>query len=124
MVAIEPNDAMRKNGIIRTKRFNNVVWKEGTGEDTGEKNSIFDLVTFGSSFNVCDRTSALHETKRILKDKGWFACMWNHRDLTDNSQNHIEKIIASEIDNYEYGTRRKDQTKVINGSGFFKESIR
>ena len=34
--------------------------------------SKFDLVTFGSSFNVCNRQKALEEAKRILKDGGLF----------------------------------------------------
>ena len=78
--AVEPNDAMRKNGINRTKKFSNVQWYEGVGEHTGMDADTFDLVTFGSSFNVCNRQEALIEVKRILKHNGWFACMWNHRD--------------------------------------------
>lgn len=79
--AVEPNDAMRANGIRRTSRYENVSWFEGVGEHTGMAGNQFDLVTFGSSFNVCNRQEALEEAKRILKDGGWFACMWNHREL-------------------------------------------
>ena len=43
----------------------------------------YHMTTFGSSFNVCDRQKALLESKRILVKEGWFACMWNHRDLED-----------------------------------------
>lgn len=83
----------------------------------------FDLVTFGSSFNVCNRQEALEEAKRILKTQGWFACMWNHRDLTDPLQKEIEDILKAEIDNYSYGTRREDQTEVINQSGLFGDVV-
>ncbi len=121
VVAVEPNDAMRANGIIRTKKYNHSNWSEGTGENTGQENSAFDMVTFGSSFNVCDRQLALKETKRILKSGGWFACMWNHRDVNDKIQSAIESIIKNEIDGYGYGTRREDQTEEINKSGLFKE---
>lgn len=121
--AVEPNDAMRKNGIIRTKDLKNVQWFEGVGENTKQENKSFDLVTFGSSFNVCDRQKALLETSRILKDKGWFACMWNHRDLKDNIQNKIEEIIKSVVDGYGYGTRREDQVDEINKSNLFGNVI-
>lgn len=121
--AVEPNDAMRNNGIKRTSQFTNVKWFEGIGEDTGMESGKFDLVTFGSSFNVCDRQQALIETKRILKKDGWFACMWNHRDLNDPLQSEIENIFMKEIENYSYGTRREDQTEVINKSGLFNEVI-
>lgn len=119
--AVEPNDAMRANGIKRTSEYPNVSWFEGVGEDTGMDASKFDLVTFGSSFNVCDRQQALAETSRILKPSGYFACMWNHRDLDDPLQQKIEAVIKKNIPGYQYGTRREDQTEVIQSSGLFKD---
>ena len=121
--AVEPNDAMRSNGIRRTTQFADVSWFEGVGEHTGMDDSAFDLVTFGSSFNVCDRQMALKETARILKSSGWFACMWNHRDLEDPLQQEIESILKRHIENYSYGTRREDQTGVIEESGLFGNVI-
>lgn len=117
--AVEPNDAMRANGIKRTAQFPDVQWFEGVGEDTGMEASRYELVTFGSSFNVCDRQQALAETCRILKPKGWFACMWNHRDLDNPLQQSIEEVIKKNIPGYTYGTRREDQTAVIDASGLF-----
>lgn len=117
--AVEPNDAMRANGIQRTSQYENVRWFEGVGEHTRMEECKFDLVTFGSSFNVCNRQEALEEAKRILKNDGWFACMWNHRNLDDPLQREIEDILKKEIADYSYGTRREDQTEVINQSGLF-----
>ena len=119
VVAVEPNDAMRANGKKRTAKYADVVWYEGTGEQTGQPSSHFDLVTFGSSFNVTNRPAALKESRRILKKDGCFACMWNHRDLSDRIQTRIESIITARIPGYDYGTRREDQTEVINASGLF-----
>ena len=118
--AVEPNDAMRANGIKRTKQFNNISWNVGTGEETGQPGKKFDAVTFGSSFNVCDQNRALVESKRIAKDNGWFACMWNHRDINDSIQQEIETIIKNNISGYSYGNRRADQMPVLQGSGLFK----
>jgi ubiquinone/menaquinone biosynthesis C-methylase UbiE len=121
VTAVEPNDAMRERGIQRTSHLSDVEWFEGTGEQTGQESSAYDMVTFGSSFNVTDRTLAMVETRRLLKDGGWFACMWNHRDLDDPVQTAIEDIIKSAIPEYGYGSRREDQTAVINGSGLFHD---
>ncbi len=121
VTAIEPNDEMRKRGIKRTEKFQNIRWVEATGETTNQPSGSFDLVTFGSSFNVVDQQKALLECKRILKHNGWFACMWNHRDINDKIQNVIEGIIRNEIKEYDYGVRRQDQTEVINKSNLFKE---
>lgn len=119
VLAVEPNNAMRANGIKRTEKLANVVWHEGTGEATGQDPLTFNMVTFGSSFNVCDRQKALEETARILKPRGWFACMWNHRELENPIQSKIESIIKERVSGYGYGTRREDQTEVINSCGFF-----
>ena len=117
--AVEPNDAMRVNGIKRTSQFPNVSWHEGVGEHTGMEDNAFELVTFGSSFNVCDRQLALKESARILKPNGWFVCMWNHRYLADPLQQEIETVLKKHIKDYNYGTRREDQTNVIEESGLF-----
>lgn len=121
VISVEPNDDMRKYGKLRTEDYDNVSWFEGVGEETGQADDTFKLVTFGSSFNVCDRQEALKEVKRIATSQGWFACMWNHRDLEDEVQKSIESIIAEHIEGYGYGTRREDQTEVINESGLFNE---
>ncbi len=121
--AVEPNDAMRANGIKRTKQYDNVQWFEGVGEHTGMETGKFDIVTFGSSFGVCNRQKALQECKRILKPNGWFACMWNHRDLNDPIQKEIENVIKREIEEYSYGVRREDQTDEIDKSGLFKDVV-
>jgi len=119
IVAVEPNDAMRTNGIKRTKGLANVKWEVGVGEATGQISETFDLVTFGSSFNVCNRKLALEETARILVPRGWFACMWNHRELGDSIQSQIERIIKNIVPDYGYGSRRDDQENVINECGLF-----
>ncbi len=121
ITAIEPNDAMRRNGIERTKSFSNIRWVEAIAENTKQSSSHFNLVTFGSSFNVIDRKLALEEAYRVLKPSSWFVCMWNHRDLNDPIQAGIENIIKSLVADYSYGTRRDDQTEIIRSSGLFSD---
>lgn len=119
VTSVEPNDAMRANGMKRTASIATVDWFEGTGEDTGRPSHTYDLVTFGSSFNVVDRPTALRETARILRPRGWFTCLWNHRRLDDPVQARIEDIIRKRVPEYSYGTRRQDQSDVIEASGLF-----
>jgi len=121
--AVEPNDAMRELGMKRTKKYAEVHWFEGTGEDTGRASRRYDLVTFGSSFNVTDRPKALKEARRILRPAGWFACMWNHRDLEDPLQAAVEDVIRKHLPDYGYGVRREDQTEVIAASGLFRRPV-
>jgi ubiquinone/menaquinone biosynthesis C-methylase UbiE len=116
--SVEPNDAMREIGIGNT-RGKSVSWSVGTGEATGLPAKGFHAVFFGSSFNVVDQRATLSEVKRILVPQGWFACMWNHRNLDDATQQKIESIIKSFIPAYSYGLRREDPTKIIDASGYF-----
>ena len=122
VLAVEPNDAMREFGIKNTKG-QKVTWSVGTGEETGLQSNAFDLVTFGSSFNVTDRAKTLIEVARMLRPRGWFACMWNHRDLDDPLQAESERVISESIPAYDYGTRREDQTAVIKASGLYEDPI-
>jgi ubiquinone/menaquinone biosynthesis C-methylase UbiE len=117
--AVEPNNNMRELGIQSLNNFRNVTWYEGVAEATAMKSNEYDLVTFGSSFNVCNQELALKEASRILKTHGYFACMWNLRDLEDPLQIEIEKTIRSHVPEYSYGTRRQDQTKIIDQSKLF-----
>ena len=78
VTAVEPNDEMRKIGEQVTR--DQAQWVRATATDT-TLSGKYDWVTFGSSFNVIDRKVALKETSRILKDGGFFTCMWNHRNL-------------------------------------------
>ena len=119
--SVEPNDAMRTIGIQNTKDLA-VTWSVGTGEATGLPAGSVYAVFFGSSFNVVDQKAALAEASRILAPDGWFACMWNHRDLDDPVQQRIELIIKSAIPAYSYGSRREDPTNVINTSGYFADT--
>lgn len=116
--AVEPNDNMRAFGS-RNTAGGRVTWSEGTGERTGLPSGRYRLVAFGSSFNVTDRPRALIEAARLLGDGGWFACMWNHRDLQDPIQKRVEEVIKSLVPAYGYGTRREDQTEVIRASGLW-----
>ena len=119
VVAVEPNAAMRAIGERRLKSLPGVRWAVGTGEATGQPEAAFRLVSFGSSFNVADRPQALIETHRILQPDGWFCCLWNHRVLDDPIQAAIERIIAQRVPEYAYGSRREDQTPIIDASRRF-----
>lgn len=116
--SVEPNEAMRAIGIQNTKG-KSATWSIGTGEATGLSTGSVYAVFFGSSFNVVDQRLTLSEAARILVPNGWFACMWNHRDLDDPIQQRIESIIKSSIPSYSYGSRREDPTDVIDTSGYF-----
>lgn len=123
VLALEPNQAMRRLGVIRTKSYANVRWMSGRMEETGLAAGSFSLATCGSSFGVADHTATLRESARLLTPAGWFACLWNHRDLQDALQDEIEAYIKRSIPEYRYGSRRDNQTPIIEASGLFVDVV-
>ncbi|MCX2682333.1 class I SAM-dependent methyltransferase [Campylobacter sp. MIT 21-1685] len=112
VIAVEPNDAMREIGIERAQG-KKIHFIRATGLESGLQSAEFDWVTFGSSFNVMDRNKALNEAYRLLKNKGYFSCMWNHRDLNDPIQKIAEDTILEFVPHYTRGIRREEQRPVI-----------
>ena len=123
VAALEPNDEMRIIGIERTAGSKNVQWIKANGIETSLPDSSVNWVTFGSSFNVMDRELALKETYRILKNGGFFTCMWNHRNLNDPVQEQAENIIERFVPDYDRGVRREDQRPVIEQNAALYKDI-
>lgn len=121
VVAIEPNPEMRAVGEAQCKGAGQIEWRQATGEATEGEDEQFDLVTYGSSFHTVDRKTALIEANRILKPNGWFACLWNHRDLNDPLQSIIEEFLSNTIPGFSHGVQREDQTQILQDTGFFSK---
>jgi ubiquinone/menaquinone biosynthesis C-methylase UbiE len=83
VVAVEPNDDMRGQGI-ETSRGANIVWRQGSAEATGLPDGSADLVTMASSLHWADFDKACDEFHRLLRPGGAFAALWNPRFLEAN----------------------------------------
>jgi SAM-dependent methyltransferase len=83
VVAVEPNDDMREQGI-ENSRGTNVVWRKGSAEATGLEDGSADLVSMASSLHWADFDRACAEFHRILRPDGVFAALWNPRWIEAN----------------------------------------
>ncbi len=119
--ALEPNLTMRQLGVQRTRHYQEIGWINTIAEASQLHSNAYDMVSFGSSFNVVDRTAALRESLRICKPNGWFMAIWNHRDLDNPLQQRIETCIKGNLPGYDYGLRRQDQGKFLVQSGLFSQ---
>ena len=100
--AVEPNDAMREEGIrqFANKGYKNFIWSNGTAEHTNLPSDTFDWVLMGSSFHWANTEEALTEFHRILKPGGYFTAIYNPRDIEGNElQERIEQIIYDTMPN-------------------------
>lgn len=80
VLAVEPNDIMREEGI-RSTRGLKMTWSKGSGEETGLGNGTVDWVLMGSAFHWVEKPRCLHEFYRILKPGGYFTAVYNPRDI-------------------------------------------
>ena len=106
--AVEPNDAMREEGIALFADRNTFTWSQGTAEITGLPDNSVDWLLMGSSFHWADAPVALKEFHRVLRPGGFFTAIWNPRNL-ESSQFHMD--IEQEI-----GRIVPEQDRVSSGS--------
>jgi len=83
VVAVEPNDAMREQGIKDSGGLN-IKWIKGDGEKTNLDSNSCDLLTMASSFHWVDLNQGLKEFSRVLNDNGKFCALWNPRLIEVN----------------------------------------
>ena len=78
---VEPNVAMREAADNFLQGFPNFKSIKGTAENTNLQNESIDFVVAAQAFHWFDRTKTRKEFKRILRDKGFIALIWNERQL-------------------------------------------
>ena len=83
IIAVEPNDDMRVQGI-ESSRGTRIVWRKGSAEFTGLPSGSAHLVTMASSFHWADFDKACEEFHRILCPGGVFVALWNPRLIEAN----------------------------------------
>ena len=73
VIAVEPNHKMREAG----KKYlgKDLIFLDGTAEETGLKSSSFDLISSASSFHWTRPYDALKEFDRTLTDNGVFSAL-------------------------------------------------
>jgi ubiquinone/menaquinone biosynthesis C-methylase UbiE len=128
VIAVEPNDAMRDEGILYTSDFDNVTWLKGSGEETNITSNSADWVVMASSFHWTDPKKSLPEFSRILKEDGCFTAIWNPRNIEisefhTNIENNIKHIVP-ELKRVSSGSQSTKQWEyVLTQTGDFEDCL-
>lgn len=125
--AVEPNNEMRKEGILYTEEYPYIKWSQGSGEETFLEDNCVDWVTMASSFHWTNPNKSLPEFHRILKTNGFFTIMWNTRDieaseLHQNIENEIQNIVP-DLKRVSSGNKShtKNWDKILLSTGHFEK---
>ncbi|RDU71653.1 class I SAM-dependent methyltransferase [Helicobacter aurati] len=125
VVAVEPNDNMREEGI-RYTRNTSIKWMNGSGEQTGVQSNFADWVIMASSFHWTNPQKSLPEFARILKERGYFTAIWNPRNIKPNSifesiESEIKRIVP-ELNRVSSGTQNtKNWEEILVSTGDFED---
>jgi SAM-dependent methyltransferase len=83
VIAVEPNDDMRKEAENSLASFPKFISINGTAEFTGINEKSIDLVTAAQAFHWFDKEKFKAECKRILKTGSKVSLVWNSRVADD-----------------------------------------
>jgi SAM-dependent methyltransferase len=128
VIAVEPNDAMRDQGIETTRGLG-IEWRAGSAEATGLADGSVDLVSMASSLHWADFDKACGEFHRILRPGGLFVALWNPR-MTELSP--VLSEIEAEIKRLKPDIRRKSSgrsgmadrlTELLSGKPQFRDVL-
>lgn len=79
VMAVEPNEAMRRAAEAKLADAARVRWSAGSAEETGLPDASADFVVCAQSFHWFDRQAARKEFARILRPGGKTVLLWNSR---------------------------------------------
>lgn len=114
---VEPNEAMRTAAENFLGDFPNFKSVDGTSEQTNLEDKAVDFIVSAQAFHWFKPEPTRREFKRILKDSGFVALLWNERQLdstaflrdyenflhefaTDYSEVRHENVTKEEIKNF------------------------
>lgn len=126
--AVEPNDAMREEGMNLFKDKDTFTWIKGSAEATGLEDNSVNWLLMGSSFHWADAEQAVQEFLRVLVPGGYFTAIWNPRDIQRSSLHmEIEDMICKEVPNMKRvssgGTVTTEQMMEKLRGGVFEDLI-
>jgi SAM-dependent methyltransferase len=94
---VEPNAAMREAAEEFLKDFPRFKSVNGTSEATNLAENSVDFIVAAQAFHWFDKEKTRNEFKRILRESGFVALIWNERQLNENDflidyENHLKKF--------------------------------
>jgi SAM-dependent methyltransferase len=97
VVAVEPNDEMRRACERLASAWPGLTVKKATAEATGLEGASVDFVAVGRAWHWFDRERAVVEFRRILRPSGWLVLATNRRAKDDSAEAKAYEDILTEF---------------------------
>lgn len=123
VIGVEPNQLMREAAENLLREFPNFETANGTAENTSLDSKSIDFVIAAQAFHWFDKAKAGAEFRRILRDKGFIALMWNERQLDTNDFLHDYENLLIEFGT-DYEKVRHENINEADLQDFFMTDIR
>ncbi|MGI8543802.1 MAG: class I SAM-dependent methyltransferase [Aridibacter sp.] len=119
---VEPNELMRKASLEYLKDYPNFKAIDGTSENTTLEDKSNDFIIAAQAFHWFTTAKTLTEFRRILRENGFVALIWNERQLNTNKfLRDYEKFLTEFGTDYKNVRHDKITKKSLNE--FFKTNI-
>lgn len=113
VMAVEPNKEMLDKAIELLGNYPNFSSAPGTAENTTLKNHSVDAVIAGQAFHWFDREKCKLEFRRILKNGGLLALIWNERLIETSFEIAYDALILKHARDYVKVDHRNIHTEDI-----------
>ena len=90
---VEPNRAMRESAEELLHSYDRFISVEGTAEHTGLETASIDMVVASQAFHWFDPVAAKKEFRRILRNNGPVALIWNERQIDTPFEQAYESLL-------------------------------
>lgn len=85
VIGVEPNRDMRQAAEAQLQQFHRFLSVDGSAENTTLDSNSVDFIVAGQAFHWFNNQATKNEFKRILRDIGTVALIWNERE-TDTTE--------------------------------------
>lgn len=101
VIAIEPNREMLAAAKDDLSSFADFTYRNSSAAQTGLTSNSIDLITVAQAFHWFHNNDTQREFKRVLKDTGHLALIWNKRDLDCEFQEQYHQLLTQFCEEYQ-----------------------
>ena len=127
VIAVEPNQDMINIAKENLSKYGNLIkFNKEPAENTKIKSNSIDIITVAQAFHWFDKELFKKECKRILKENGTIAIMWNFLDYKKELEGKIidtQKKFTNNLFNASEEKKRDEEISQFFGENHYKLKI-